>query len=444
MSLRAVLLLGALLLPGCLDYKITVEVTVAPDGTFHRIVTIRERSDPPRTWERFRPPAKPYFVTGSEKEGFTARATFLPGRHANAIAVQLEDYEGKYEGARELPAAEGEAHVEMTNLMIGTLYAYHETIALGTDDAYFRRELKRWLETGLRILIGALELKMPEADFAPVEKRARDTILPRAEYSMIALRQALAALMRDYREHRYGADLKTWLGNPHVQIILSELEVLGLRRKAGAPAAATLQMFVNDDCWEIGGGLVDELLAPLPAEQRARVRELVISGDELEDELEQAVEKLFPKEADRPRFEKDAGRFAVASFGAYLVHGIVDDFDLRLRLEMPGRLLYANGGLGALPAVEWRLTDADLFVVAPRLTAYSFVPATGLEKKTWHVAPLLKLRGKLLALDENGRKVLGETVKLGWTADEDDLKEAHGEEVAEAYLALRDALEQTP
>ncbi len=67
MSLRAALLLGALLLPGCLDYKIAVEVTVASDGTVHRVVRIRERSDPPKTWKRFRPPAKPYFVTGSEK-----------------------------------------------------------------------------------------------------------------------------------------------------------------------------------------------------------------------------------------------------------------------------------------------------------------------------------------------------------------------------------------
>jgi hypothetical protein len=440
MLLRAVLLLGALLLPGCLDYLISVEVTVASDGTVRRVVRIRERSEEPKTWERFRPPGKPYVLTGSEKEGFTARATFEAGRHANGIAVQLEEYEGKYEGARELPVAEGEAHVEMTDLMIGTLYVYDETIALGTDEAHFRRELRRWLEISLRIGITALEIEMPEVDFAPVEKRARETGLVRAEYGVVAMRHAVIGLMRDYPAQRYGADLQALLGNPHVKLILAELEILGLRRKKGASAADTLEVFLSDDAWEITGGVLDETLAPLPAEQRAAVKELLESEERLEKAAERAVEKLYP-EADVPILQKDAARFLVATLGAYVVRGIVDKFDLRFRLKLPGRLLYTNGGLDTLPEVEWRLTGTDLFVAAPRLTAYSFVPAEGLEKKTWHITPLLELRGKLLRLDEDGRKVLGELGKVGWTADEDQLKKAHGEDVAKAYQALRKALD---
>jgi hypothetical protein len=255
-----------------------------------------------------------------------------------------------------------------------------------------------------------------------------------------AIRQALIGLVRDYREQKYGEALATWLENPHAKRILRELEVIGLRRKKGAPAAETLELFINDDFWEIGGGLVDEFLAPLPAKQRARVKRLLMSEDELEDEIEQAVEKLYPKEADRPRFEKDGERFAVASLGAYFIHGLFDDFDLRVRLKMPGRLLSTNGGLGTRPEVEWRLTQADLFVVAPQLTAHSFVPAEGFEKKDWHIAPLLKLREKLANVDKGGRRVLGELRELGWKADEDKLKEAHGEEVSKAYAALREAL----
>ncbi len=441
MSLRAVLLLGALMLPGCLDYKVTVEVTVLPDGSVHRTVRIRERSKPPRTWKRFRPPTEPYAVTGSEEEGFVARATFPPGRHANGIAIHLEDYEGEYEGARELPVAEGEVRVEKKDLMIGTLYAYRETIALGTDTAHFRRELKRWLETGVRILIRALELKLPDTDFGPVAKHARESVIVRAEYSVIAIRQALIGLMRDYRERRYGGELATWLENPHAQIILSELEVLGVRRKESAGAADTLQVFLNDECWEIGGGLVDEFLAPLPAEQRARVKELVMSKDKLEDELEQAARELYPDEADRPPVGKDAGRFAVATVGAYFIVGLVDKFDLRFRLKMPGRLLATNGGLVGGPEVEWRVTDGDLFVVEPQLTAWSFVPAPGLEKKAWHIAPLLEVRDKLAPLDEQGRRALDEIRKAGWKADKDGVKEAHGEKVADAYKALREALD---
>lgn len=442
MSLRAVLLLGALmLLPGCLDYKITVQVTVLPDGRVRRVVMIRERSKPPRTWERFRHPAKPYEVTGAEEEGFVARATFPPGRHPNGIAIHLENYEGDYEGARELPVAEGEVRAEKTDLMIGTLYAYRETIALGTDTAYFRRELKRWLETSLRILIRALELKLPDTDFKPVAKHARESVIVRAEYSVIAIRQALIGLTRDYREQRYRGELATWLENPHARLILSELEVLGVRRKESAGAADTLQVFINDEGWEIGGGLVDEFLAPLPEEKRARVKELMMSKDELDDELEQAAKELFPDEADRAPIGKDAGRFAVATVGAYFIVGLVDNFDLRFRVKMPGHLLATNGGLGGWPEVEWRLTDGDLFVVEPHLTAWSFVPAPGLERKTWHLAPLLEVRDKLAPLDEKGRRALDEIRQAGWKADRDDVKEAHGEEVADAYKALRKALD---
>jgi hypothetical protein len=440
MSLRAALLLGALMLPGCLDYRITVEVTVLPDGTLHRVVRIRERSKPPKTWARLRHPAKPYSVTGSEKEGFVARATLPPGRHANGIAIQLEEYEGEYEGARELLAAEGEAVVEKTDLMIGTLYTYHETIALGTDDLYFRRELKRWLETSVRILIAALELKMPETDFEPVAKHAREAVLVRAECALITIRQALIGIMRDHRAQRYGGNLGDRPEDPQVKLIFSELQVLGVHRRKGAAAAGTFRVLINDESWEIGGGLIDEFLAPLPAEKRARVKELVTGKDELDDELEQAIEKLFPEEADRPPFEKDAGRFAIAAVGAYFILGFLDKFDLRVRVRMPGRLLAANGGLGALPDVEWRLTDADLFVVAPHLNACSFAPAPGLEKKAWHIVPLLKVRDKLATLDESGRRALARLGEAGWKAEEDDVKKAHGEQVADAYEAIRAAL----
>lgn len=441
MSLRSALLLGALLLPGCLDYQLTVEVTVSPDGKVHRVVRIRERSKPPRTWERFRRPEKPYAVTGSEQEGFEASATFPPGKHADGIAIHLEDYEGEYEGARDLPAAEGRAGVERSDLMIGTLYAYRETLALGTDTAYFRRELKRWLEVSVRILIRALELKLPDTDFKPVAKHATQTVIVRAEYSMLAIREALIGLMRDHREQRYGGKLATWLENPHARIILSELEVLGVRRKVGAPALDTLHVLINDECWEVGGGLVDEFLAPLPAEQRARVKELMMSEDGLDDELDQAAEELYPDEADRPPIEEDAGRFAVAAVGAYFVVGFADNFDLRFRVKMPGRLLATNGGLGDPPHVEWRLTGEDLFVVEPCLTAWSFVPAPGLENKAWHLAPLLEVRDKLAPLDEKGRRALAELGKAGWKADPDAVKGAQGDEVADAYKALRKALE---
>ncbi|MHC4550432.1 MAG: hypothetical protein ACYTEZ_16825 [Planctomycetota bacterium] len=442
MSLRAGWLLAVLLLPGCLEYEITVETTVQADGKVHRALTISESEQ--KTWKRFQPPAAPYVLEGSEEKGFSAVAEFGPGRHASGIRVLLTDPEGDYGGAekaRDLPAAVGTLHVQVTDLMFGTLYAYREKVALGADPARFRRELPRWLDVGLRLLLEALKLKLPEVDFTDVEKNARAGLIQRVEYSFVSIYQAASALTRDYRRHRYGEDVGLWLENPHAQLILAEMAVMGLHRRADAGRAKTLQQFVEGG-WTLGGGIVDEFVAPLPKATRERVKAILLHmNDELEKEFEQAFGRVFADKAARPRIQADFLRFAVAAVGAYVAHGLLDEHELSFRLKMPGRLLRTNGSLGRLPEVEWRLGDDDLALVAPQLSAYSFVPARGVEHRAWQLDLLLDVRQKLAALDEDGRKVLGEIVKVGWTATRDEIREAHGDAIAKAYTAMQEALD---
>ena len=93
---------------------------------------------------------------------------------------------------------------------------------------------------------------------------------------------------------------------------------------------------------------MDEILAPLAAEECARVKQTLRKG-----ELKEVLKTL--DDTERPNSLGEAARFWVAGVGAYMTHGLTDGFDVRIRLKMPGQMLSTNGGLGTLPEVEWEL-----------------------------------------------------------------------------------------
>ena len=177
----------AALLAGCLNYKIKVTMLVRPDGSFEREVFLRcrnnvehrrdgELTEEPPTWSWFARPAEPYALTGSHADGFVAKAEFEAGDRPSGIRRRM--YEDRDE------PVEGRARTEVHDLILGKLYVYRETIAIGADPVRFRRDLRRWLDFGVRLYVEALRRELPQADFVPVLENARRRIVPLPPFSM--------------------------------------------------------------------------------------------------------------------------------------------------------------------------------------------------------------------------------------------------------------------
>jgi len=437
-----------LLLGGCLKYEISIETVVRADGTCARVLSFLEKDDQ-ETWRRLRPPGATYTVAGSDEEGITARAELKAGANPSGLRVLLENAKGEYGGAdavKDFPFAEGTVFVDRSDLVIGTLYTYRETVETAADPVYFRKAVPHWLDVGFRLLMETLRVKEPGIDFAKVEANARKEILPRAEQALVTIHQALGVLLRDYREHRYSMRAATWLEHPQVRLLLLELKGLGVVRKKVLPQPKTLSEAMDDDQWELGTKLVDEFLAPLEDRRaRERIKEMLLDPDDhLGAAFEEAAAKIFPA-GEREKSEEAMQRFVIAGIGAYTLYGIFDSFHMRFRVKMPGRVLRTNGDLGRYPQVTWDLHDEELFLVSPQLTVHSFVPAKGVERGAWSFAALAKVRDRLAEFDPREREMLDAVVfqarRTGWTADGKAIEREHGENVAEAYEAMKAAIE---
>lgn len=425
----------ALLLPACLEYEITVTTTVAPDGTVQRSVAIRARSDKEAgdPWKRLRRPGAPYALNGDPEKGFVATAALKPGRHPSGLAVLL----GDPEKVEDCPAAEGTVDVRATDLLVGTMYRYEERIALGTDAPRFREEVPRWLDTGLRVLIEALRIRFPDIDFAPVEARARDQLLPLLQTTTVNLHHAWTAIFLEGGPHGSMVSLAPLARSEFWPAVVRELASQGFQVPADE---AGLKALEEDD----GAGeriirdgyahLVDRLLAPLPEAQRAEVKGVLLADEALDEELEAAKQRVGLDEG-------ELVAFLARGLGAYAIYGFFDSFDLRFRLTLPGKPLRANGDLADLPAISWRLgKDGDLLLVPPVLRACSFLPAKGVAAEGWDLATLAGIEGTLGELDARTRAdvavVVAEGIATG-TWDDGGLSDGG----KNACREIRDAIE---
>jgi len=434
--MRTVVLCSLLLVAGCLKYRIRIETVVGADGGARRTLTLRETEEK-HTWARFLPPAEPYTVEGSEEEGFAARANLQAGRHPSGLRVLLRDYEGEYEGARRaLPCAEGIVAVETTDVIVGTLYRYQETIALGTDAVRFRAGLREWLDLGLKVWMKALRLRLPDVEFDAVEAHAREKVVPQLEQSLLILHLAVTGLVDDLARAQLGlgADPEAMLASPGADVVLHELAAWGIRLRT--EDVKTAKSIFDEQLWEFDEeAVLREFLSPLPAAQRERVRQACLNPDDEMEEVWQAAWQSIGEDPDQVTAK--LMEFLTSGVGAYAVYGFLDSFEIEASVAMPGRVLQTNGEVTALPRVTWRVTDEELILARPQLFAYSFVPAKGFSEGAW---TFRQLQGAAAALAnvpaeqrEALRKFVPEAQAAGWPEEApDELGDA-----AMAYALLR-------
>jgi len=451
LRLRWLCLLAALL-AGCLNYKIKVATIVRPDGSFDRTVFLRclnnvehkkdgELTEDPPTWSSFEEPVKPYALSGSHAEGFTAKATFEAGEHPSGIRRRAVEEGDDW--------IEGRAAVEVSDLMVGKLYSYREVVAVGGDPVRFRKELREWLEIGVRIYVEALRREMPQADFDPVLENARKRLAPRVEASLFLLHDQLERLVRRFRtEPALFApdDPAALMALPEVRLVLSELEKYGIQRDPNRPLPISFDELMSDDAWEFEPTLVREFLMPLRGVSDEEREELVqrIIQNETEPDPEAAFELLYPDEAERKRIEEKFQEFVVASVGGWICSGIFDNHELTLRVRMPGRLLATDGELGESAEVVWHLNDSQLIFSDPELHAVSFVAAEGQPEAGWSLTRLTELRTAIRKLDEKQRARLAALHELarkdGWTRIIEKAESDEPVKLQEALKHLRDAM----
>jgi hypothetical protein len=370
-----------LLLGGCLEYEVEIETVVKEDGSFRRTVAIREKSEKPKTWVRYAPPAAPYVLTGDEKRGFVATMEGEPGTHAGGLRALFEDLSGKYGGAEATKGKrvlEGKVRVRVEDLVFGKLYRYEETLDFGIDPAAFRRELDFALECGLSILISAFELLEPEVDFQPVRAHARRDLLPEVRGSVLLMRQAAIRLIESDRWKAGNMRVDEFKRDPSFVLLLAELRRLGIHHESSAREPRTVNELFEDSKWTITDRMWSRLLEPLGKRTpnwKASLKERWLRAFDSEGEshlLERAYEKAVPEEK-REVLERRLEEGGRALFGVLTMHEFFDEHNFTVRVRMPGTLLIAEGAqLHRHPTVEWRRDD---FMVAnPRFLAWSFVP----------------------------------------------------------------------
>jgi len=387
---RAILLL--VLLGGCPQYEITITtiVNVAGHATRTLVITEKEEGEP---WHRFAPPTAPYAAKGANR----FEAALAPGRHPNGIRYLLAAEAPKTaEAAATLPATEGDVVVESTDLYLGRLVRYHETIAIGADPEHVRKELPRMLKEAAAVSLDALALRFPDVDVRPLVRHVEETLVPRIARDLLVIRDEAALLIAQYRANRYGPTFAEWRDHPGARRIVAALGRLGIRRKPDAAPPQTFEELFSDlDEWEFGNQVVAEAVATLDvsAERRVEIARVVLHPDEeMKKNLELSRARHYPSEEEQARLEAEGGALAIAAVGAYLVRGLVDTHHFSVSVRMPGTLLFANGDLGAAPEVRWRLVSGNLFVLPPEFTAYSFVPESWAGAGPWNLDGLLDLQ----------------------------------------------------
>jgi hypothetical protein len=409
--MRRILLLALLVLPACLDYEIVVVTVVRPDGTAARTLSIREKGEK-KTWKLLDTPAAPYATEGDDEKGFGSKAEWKPGTHPSGLRVRL----GDAEKTPAPPTAEGTVTVEARNLLVGTRFRYEEQIANGADPERFREALPKWTELGLRYTLETLKIAFPDIDFTEVEKKARAELLP--------------ALDRAIKDAYFSAQ-----------------ELFANVLKDFAPLAVTVTLPEglpwDDDTLEAAmekaaRQMAERALAPLKAEERAKVIEALFSGDALAEAADETQKRLFP---DDDKLGDELQAFASDAFGAYLAYGFFDEVRMRFRVELPGVLLRANGELSGLPAVGWRVGKGDLVLSPPVLSATSFLPSEGVPGAGWTEETLDRIAEALDAVPAERMPALEELVqkalRVGWP---DDAPGVEGEEAQAAYDAIHDAV----
>ncbi|MEM8885799.1 MAG: hypothetical protein AAGD14_17170 [Planctomycetota bacterium] len=373
-----------ILLGGCLDYEVTVDTTVKEDGSFVRTVRVHEQSDKHRTWTRYAPPRAPYEMTGSDAEGHVATLRAPAGRYKSGLRVLAKDLdEGPYRGAAGTlgkATYEGDVSVTVQDLLIGKLYRYEESLALGIDPVVFRRELDYALELGLDLLVAFLELAEPDTNFRTVQLQARRTLLPRWRSAFLSLHAELVRINHVLPAQSEAVVQQEMLRETTLRLIESELLRMGMRRKASVGRPSDFEKLMQGDAWEVDPRTWELLLAPLAGKDDAwrarllvKVNELVRrdGGTDKSSGFDLAYARAVP-ESRRPEVERRMHAFARSAIGAPVANNLFDSHDFRFRVQLPGQVLSAGQAeLHRFPVLEWRVGNLQL--ANPRFVAYSFV-----------------------------------------------------------------------
>ncbi|MHC4451173.1 MAG: hypothetical protein ACYS0E_13725, partial [Planctomycetota bacterium] len=300
--------------------------------------------------------------------------------------------------------AEGEVLVTVQDVVFGRIYRYEETIDLGIDSVYFRKELDFALDLALRIEIAAMEILEPELDFEPVRVHARKVVLPQISRGLLAIHTHLAWLAADglTLDERI-LDPEQLDRDPRVRVILAELRKLGLTREEGLHGEL-IEIITNG--WRVDERVWLGWLEPLKGATRERkldLRKRLLASfehDEKSKLQERALEKTVAPD-ERDAVQERLMKLVYAGLGALTLHEFLDDHQIRLRVRLPGRVLLTDGHLHDLPNVEWRIETYQL--VNPRVFACSFLPSDKMVGRIRDVQALFRFAQYMDPLDEKER-----------------------------------------
>ncbi len=379
--LVVLLLVVLLLIGGCLEYEVDVETVVTAEGKVQRTISIRELSEKdPQAWTRYAPAKAPYELSGNERDGFVAEATFDLGFYPSGLRVLMADIDDECGGAdaiKDVPTAEGNVFVRVQDVVFGKVYRYEETVDLGVDRVRFRKESEFALDLAVRIEIAAMELLEPELDFRGVRKHARKVVVPQLRASLLAIHTELAWLSENGLTLDEGLmEMDLLQRDSRFQVINAELKKLGLR--AEKEAKGNFVEVIFDRGWRIDESVWLGWLDALEGATRERklaLLERMRASAENEDKTnlqERAWEKTVPAEQ-REAIQKRLQKFGYSGIGALAINEFFDDHRIRLRVRLPGKVLLTNGALHDLPVIEWSVEPFQL--IRPRAFAYSFLPS---------------------------------------------------------------------
>ncbi|MHC4955559.1 MAG: hypothetical protein ACYTGZ_17040 [Planctomycetota bacterium] len=480
MRILALLSVLFLSLGGCLDYEIKVETVISEGGEAKRVIFIRENSDAKKTWYRYAPPGAPYQLKGDDAEGFTARTTLKPGSHKSGIRVLRDDWEGdRYIGAestKDRVTFDGSVRIAADDILVGKLYEYRETIDVGIDTARFRKGVPFAIEMGTEILIGALELVEPKRDFGPVRENAKKVIVPKVSRAALAIHGQLQLMEVNNPAGLWKRPLDDLLADPHVKVILAELERIGVQRTAGAPATKDAAEYFDPDNWTIQGTLWKEFLAPLKgvdAELRKKLwTALEVAGEEDDDEVKvevqedpekgphgeepeddeedgddeeeegaqtlwlRALNKAFHAGA-QGTLQKEIREILRAGIGAHVVNDLFDSHSFEMTVRMPGRLLRTNGFIGEGASVRWRIGEGS--VSNPRLFAFSIVRSDLWVGRIVNMGALLDFRDEYRKAGKDHRDTVASYLQRAKNDGFKKAQETFGDDIP-AIAALKKAI----
>jgi len=451
MKARSLSWIGVLPLAACgTNHRIEVETTIAADGTTKRALVfhVPNAEEPDSTWSVFARPEDPYRVEAVE-ETFRAEASFGAGVRPGGIRPILWD---PSDAAATAPAPrDGTFSIEVSDLVLGRLYRYRETIEIGVDLDATRRALDRWLRRGLDLSFEALRRRYPDVDLARLESHARGSLLPRFEGIVVETHLRFLDWWRTYRALEPDPDDDLAHKERFWRLFEEGCGRLGIVYARPPGEKADL-----DDLFEEGDFDFSEFVAREIAPHLDRESPLLALFEKealaaLGKEVEAVFDERHPEGGEeRRRWEAEGSRDAAFAFGFPILR-VFDLYRVRATLRVRGRVLRTNGEIAAEPGeVRWSLSNEHFWFVSPDMHALAFDPeswaradAEGKERR-WDLAALRAwsrgLEGVSGEERDALRRLLRSDLGLDAEAPPEGLEASLGERAGAAREMLRESL----